>query len=194
MRKMSKSDIYRVTDCPIPTGEGNYHEGLDSLLGLISDNGPKLYRTHQVSDVGGADGWIDKEDVVLIKVNAQWKYRGCTNSDMIRGLIQRILEHPDGFHGEIVIFENGQSGGSLDCDTMWGGQYPDAGVHANAEDASHSFSYLVSADFLSDWVSISMSSHINQVTSGVVWGQNHPLRASEYPKRRLYLASGHTAL
>ena len=143
---MSKSDIYRVTDCPIPTGEGDYHEGLDALLGLMSDNGLKLYRTHRVSDIGGVDGCIDKEDVVLIKVNAQWKCRGCTNSDVIRGLIQRILEHPDGFDGEIVIFENGQNSGSLDCDIMHSRSYPE-GVHANAEDESHSFAYLVNTIF-----------------------------------------------
>jgi len=72
---------------------------------------------------------------------------------VIRGLIARILEHPDGFSGEIVIFENGQGGGSLDCDTMWGGRYPDTGVHANAEDASYSFSYLVDKVFADDRVS-----------------------------------------
>jgi len=92
--------------------------------------------------------------VVLVKVNAQWKYRGCTNSDVVRGLVQRILEHPDGFSGEVVIFENGQSGGSLDCDTMWGRQYTDTGVHANAEDESHSFSYLVGQVFADDRVSM----------------------------------------
>jgi hypothetical protein len=99
------------------------------------------------TDLGGNDGLIDKSDVILIKVNAQWKCRGCTNSDVIRGLIQRILEHPEGFDGEIIVFENGQGGGSLDCDTMWGGSYPDAGVHANAEDEKHSFSYLVDTVF-----------------------------------------------
>jgi hypothetical protein len=30
---------------------------------------------------------------------------------------------------------------------MWGGRYPDTGVHANAEEESHSFSYLVDAVF-----------------------------------------------
>ena len=61
---------------------------------------------------------IAADDVVLIKVNAQWKYRGCTNSDVIRGLVQKILEHPDGFRGEVVIVENGQGRGSLNCDTV----------------------------------------------------------------------------
>ena len=149
----NKSDIYRITNCPIPTGLGNRHEGLDALLSLMGNHGLKLYRTDKDVDIGGPEGFIDKSDVVLIKVNAQWKYKGCTNSDVIRGLIQRILEHPDGFDGEIVLFENGQGGGSLDCDTMWGRQYPDTGVHANAEDESHSFSYLVEKVFADPRVS-----------------------------------------
>ena len=149
----NKSSIYRVTNCPVPTGLSNYHEGLDALLNLMENYGLKLYRTDKDTDLGGRDGLIDKSDVVLIKVNAQWKYKGCTNSDVVRGLIQRILEHPDGFDGEIVLFENGQGGGSLDCDTMWGGQYPDTGVHANAEDKSHSFSYLVDTIFADPRVS-----------------------------------------
>jgi hypothetical protein len=62
-------------------------------------------------------------------------------------LIRRILEHPDGFGGEVVLFENGQGGGSMDCDTMWGGSYPDTGVHANAEDEGHSFTFLVEEVF-----------------------------------------------
>jgi hypothetical protein len=147
-----ESDIYRVTNCPIPTGLRNHHEGLDALLSLMAKYGLNLYRTDEDADLGGKNGLIDESDVVLIKVNAQWKCRGCTNSDVTRGLIQRILEHPDGFDGEIVLFENGQGGGSFDCDTnttqrTLGGKYPDARVQANAEDESNSFSYLVDTVF-----------------------------------------------
>ena len=149
----NRSDVYRVTDCPIPTGLSNHHEGLDALLNLMGSHVLKLYRAGEETVLGGKDGLIDRSDIVLIKVNAQWKYRGCTNSDVIMGLIQRILEHPDGFDGEIVLFENGQGGGSFDCDTMWGGRYPDTGVHANAEDESHSFSYLVDTVFTDPRVS-----------------------------------------
>lgn len=147
------SDIFCVTECPTPSGMDNHHKGLDALFNLMGKHGLKLYQTDKYTDIGGRKGLIDKSDVVLIKVNAQWKYRGCTNSDVIRGLVQRILEHPDGFEGEIVIFENGQGGGSLDCDTMWGGKYPNTGVHANAEDESHSFSYLVDKVFVDPRVS-----------------------------------------
>lgn len=47
----------------------------------------------------------------------------------------------------------GRAGGSLDCDTMWGRRHPDTGVHANAEDESHSFSYLVDKVFADPRVS-----------------------------------------
>ena len=139
--------IRDIPDLPF-YGEGNenYHVGVDSLLQVMGRQGLKWYRSQQETDLAGPAGLINPADVVLIKVNAQWKYRGCTNSDLVRGLIQRILDHPDGFEGEVVIFENGQGRGSLNCDTEGSG-YPDAGVHANANDESHSFLYLVGTVF-----------------------------------------------
>ena len=144
------NDLYwvkRIPDQPFyDPGQPNYHVGLDSLLYLMADNGLKFYRSSGGHPFGGASGLIAAGDVVLIKVNAQWKYRGCTNSDLIRGLIQRILDHPDGFTGEVVIIENGQGRGSLECDTTaaYGG---DSSVHANANDESHHFLYLVNEVF-----------------------------------------------
>ena len=126
-------------------GNGNYHIGVDQLLRLMGEQGLKFYLSSAESELGGPAGMIGPDDVVLIKVNAQWKYRGCTNSDLIRGLIQRILDHPDGFSGEVVIIENGQGRGSLNCDTP--SSYPDALVHANANNESHSFLYLVDTVF-----------------------------------------------
>ena len=133
-------------------GQLSYHIGLDSLLSLMADNGLKFYRSSAGHPFAGTSGLIAAGDVVLIKVNAQWKYRGCTNSDLIRGLIQRILDHPDGFSGEVVIVENGQGRGSLRCDTTasYGG---DSSVHANANDESHHFLYLVSKVFMDPRVS-----------------------------------------
>jgi len=139
------NELFWVTDIPEIMNNGNYHSGIDGLINLMGNNGLKFYRSSDESNESGPLGMIASNDVVLIKVNAQWKYRGCTNSDLIRGLIQKILDHPDSFTGEIVIFENGQGRGSLHCDTM-GGEYP-IGVHANAEDESHSFVYLVDTIF-----------------------------------------------
>ena len=76
---------------------------------LLSANGTRFYRTAAAGELNGPDGLIAADDVVVLKVNAQWKCRGGTNTDMLRGLIHRILQHPDGFHGEVVLFENGQN-------------------------------------------------------------------------------------
>jgi len=139
------NDLFRVKNIPDhPFSEEmglNAHTGVECLLHLMGKKGLRFYRSEQQSSLSGPLGMIGSTDVVLIKVNAQWKYRGCTNSDLVRGLIQRILDHPDGFTGEVVIVENGQGRGSLDCDTQ--SAYADNEVHANAEDETHSFMYLV---------------------------------------------------
>jgi hypothetical protein len=139
--------VDEIPDSPFAFAEApNYHAGLEALLFLMGPNGLKFYRSPRVSLLSGPLGLISPNDVVLIKVNAQWKYRGCTNSDLIRGLVQRILDHPDGFQGEVVIFENGQGRGSLACDTSqsYGG---DKSVQANANDPLHSFEYLADVLF-----------------------------------------------
>lgn len=42
-----------------------------------------------------------------------------------------------------MLTDNGQGGGSKNCDMMWEGYCPDTTMHANAEDELHIFSYLV---------------------------------------------------
>jgi uncharacterized protein (DUF362 family) len=140
----AKSTIFRITeiredDCP----DSNHHNGIDALIKVMGLHDLMFYRSSAKGDLWGPEGLIAADDVVLIKVNAQWKYRGCTNSDLVRGLIQVILEHPDGFQGEVVIVENGQGRGSFACDTSsaYGGNTE---IHANADDESHSFLWVVS--------------------------------------------------
>lgn len=147
------SALFRVNAIPAdPFTSGNHHTGVDTLLRLMGQNGLKFYRTTVPGTENGPNGLIAPDDIVLIKVNAQWKYRGCTNSDLIRGLVQRILEHPQGFTGEVVIVENGQGRGSLACDTSsaYGGNTE---VHANAQNESHSFLWLVNSLFADPRVS-----------------------------------------
>ncbi|MBI3920221.1 MAG: DUF362 domain-containing protein [Armatimonadetes bacterium] len=157
------STLYRIENCPIPTGEANHHEGVEALVEMMGNHGLKLYQTEQELPLGGREGLIAKDDVVLLKINAQWKYRGCTNSDVVRGLIQRILEHPEGFDGEIVLTDNGQGGGSMNCDMIWEGYYPDTTVHANAEDESHTFSFLVDEVFRDPRVSTCLLDSLNEM-------------------------------
>ncbi len=126
------ANIFHVAQIPLNpfAAGGNRHAGVETLLPLLESQGLAFYRSANPAPLAGPEGMIAADDVVLIKVNAQWKYRGCTNSDVIRGLVQRILEHPDGFSGEVVIVENGQGRGSLNCDTS--ASYGNSEVHANA--------------------------------------------------------------
>jgi hypothetical protein len=142
------SRIYHVSaipDDPFAGRPENRHAGVDALIDLMGREGLKLHRSTRVTTDSGPWGLIAADDVVLVKVNAQWKYRGCTNSDVVRGLVARLLDHPDGFSGEIVIVENGQGRGSLACDTSQ--SYGDATVHANANDERHTFLFLVNELF-----------------------------------------------
>ena len=162
--------LFWVTDIPEQPftggGSGNYHAGVESLLRLMGKRQVKFYRSSQKSVLSGPGGMIEANDVVLIKVNAQWKYRGCTNSDLVRGLVQRILDHPDGFTGEVVIFENGQGRGSLNCDTS--ATYTNDEVHANANDENHSFLYLVDSVFRD----LRVSAYLLDQISGTIIGED----------------------
>jgi hypothetical protein len=132
-----RSLVFRVDGCPIHDGAMR-HVGVDTLLGLLAGYGLKLYRTGLPHPWGGPAGIIEAGDVVVVKVNCQWKCRGTTNTDVVRGLVHRILAHPDGFAGEVVIIENGQGRGAFDG--MAGGGSYDSWpavahtVHVNAED------------------------------------------------------------
>jgi uncharacterized protein (DUF362 family) len=145
--------IAHIPDQPFTNHQHpNHHAGVIALLNCMGNNGLKFYRSAQATLLSGPQGMIAPDDVVVIKVNAQWKYRGCTNSDVVQGVIQSILEHPDGFTGEVVIMENGQGLGSLNCDTSYS-YNGDTSVHANANDEQQSFLYLVNAIFRDSRVS-----------------------------------------
>lgn len=103
-----QSVVFHIEEIPVPTWDTPYHEGLDALLRLVADEGTGLYRSNQSVPLATPDGLISADDVVLIKVNSQWAQRGMTNTDVLRGLVQRIVDHPDGFRGEVVVVENGQ--------------------------------------------------------------------------------------
>ncbi|MDR2133592.1 MAG: DUF362 domain-containing protein [Treponema sp.] len=91
--------------------DGGFARLLDSLR-------PAFYRP-----AGAAAGIVGNEDTVIIKINSQWAERGGTNTDLLKSLVQYIVDHPGGFRGEVIIADNGQgmfgsarSGGSLDWD------------------------------------------------------------------------------
>jgi len=108
------------------------YAGTKKLIELMEKNNQSFYKTNI------KNGLISSDDVILIKVNSQWDQRGGTNTDLVKSLIQLITEHPEGFNGEIIVCDNGQSqfgsdmaGGSLD----W--------KYNNAEDTSQSMQKVV---------------------------------------------------
>ena len=58
-----------------------------------------------LAHLGGIERIVGQNDVVLIKVSAQWWNHGMTNVATVRRMIDRILGR-SGFSGEIIVFEN----------------------------------------------------------------------------------------
>jgi hypothetical protein len=71
-------------------------------------DGLKFYKSDVVSLTAGPEGLFAADDVIVIKINYQWTQRGGTNTDLLKGLIRRLMDHPDTFTGEVVVGENGQ--------------------------------------------------------------------------------------
>jgi hypothetical protein len=87
---------------------GDRFPGLDELLTIMGAQGTMFYRSATTSLRAVPDGIVAADDTVVIKINYQWPERGGTNTDVLRGLIRRILDHPDTFAGEVVVAENSQ--------------------------------------------------------------------------------------
>jgi hypothetical protein len=100
------SNIYAVN--------GHQTANISNLITLMSKKGLDFYSLIQPSDV------------VLIKINEEWDERGGTDTDVLKQLVQAIINHPSGFTGEIVVADNGQWQGSMN----WS--------YNNAEDVSQS--------------------------------------------------------
>ncbi len=73
------------------------------FVGRGGDPGSNLDRALDLR--GGLADLVGGDDLVLVKVSAQWWNQGMTNVAAVRRLIERILAVP-GFHGEVVVFEN----------------------------------------------------------------------------------------
>jgi len=137
--------------------------GIIELINLMGKHGLLFYKSLEAGKNKGPNGLIARDDVVLIKINSQWNERGGTNTDLLKELIQAILDHPDGFVGEIVVVDNGQaqygsagSGGSF----SWS--------RSNAEDPSQSVQKVV--DMFSD----------SHKVSAYLWDSITTKRVEEY--------------
>jgi hypothetical protein len=120
----AKSDIFVVKNIPapryslaggtLPAGPSNLvlrDAGIEALVSLMNKQGRPFFRT-----VSAPQGLVAQDSVVVIKPNCQWVGFGSnagagrlsTSTDLLKGLIWRILNHPEGFTGEVVVAENHQ--------------------------------------------------------------------------------------
>jgi len=67
--------------------------------------GPAANVDTVMSRLGGMSKVVGVDDVVVIKVSAQWWNQGMTNVAAVKRAIEHVLEIP-GFKGEVVVFEN----------------------------------------------------------------------------------------
>jgi Domain of unknown function (DUF362) len=123
------SNIYVAENIPL-----NSERGVDTLIDVMDSNGLQFFKSNGYSKASGPGGIIASNDIVLIKVNGEWRERGGTNTDVIKGLVNAIVHHPDGFTGEVVIVENGQWASFMD--NRPDNQNPSS---CNAEDHGQSF-------------------------------------------------------
>ena len=55
---------------------------------------------------GGIQQFVGRDDVVVLKPNGQWPNQGYTHTQMMKALIDAILNRPGGYAGEIIITEH----------------------------------------------------------------------------------------
>ncbi|MBD3286985.1 DUF362 domain-containing protein, partial [candidate division WOR-3 bacterium] len=112
------STVFVMNDIPVTSGslapgdasvpdEYLSDPAMDTLLAIMEAKDVFLHKT-----AGHSEGIVGSEDVVIIKGNFQWTSRNTTSTDRIKGLIWQILNHPDGFSGEIIICDNTQEIGT----------------------------------------------------------------------------------
>ena len=80
---------------------------IDTLLLLMETKDIYLHQT-----ASHPSGIVGSDNIVLLKGNFQWTSRNTTSTDRIKGIIWQILQHPDGFSGEIIICDNTQNFGT----------------------------------------------------------------------------------
>ena len=103
----SSSNLFIIQHASGP--QGNMDAAMSALLSSMQNNGLNFFKTSAIPL-----GLFGANDVIIIKVNGQSPQRGGTNTDLAKSLVKTIVGHPDGFTGEVVIADNGQSSGGVD--------------------------------------------------------------------------------
>lgn len=97
-----RTNVIRVTSREAPM-KSNYQ---DISYIYESQNGtPEQNMVKVIEMMGGIQSIIGKDDIVILKPNAQWWNQGMTNTNAMKGFIELILAMPE-FRGEVIIAEN----------------------------------------------------------------------------------------
>jgi hypothetical protein len=131
----------------------------NELINLMGSNGLLFYKSNTTGENKGPNGLIANNDVILIKINEEWPYRGGTNTDILKELLQALVDHPEGFVGEIVVADNGQWQGNMN--------WPESNAEDHAQstqDVVNTFSTLHKVSTYS-WIPI-RSLRVNEYSSG----------------------------
>jgi len=180
------SDVFAVPNVPVPQcsldggtlpttppcNSADYalhDDGADALVNLMESRGTYFYQT-----AAHPTGIVGANDIVVIKINNQWGHMGydngvgrlATNNDVLKGLIWRILQHPEGFSGEVVVAENTQDSGATWNTTPANAQDPDQSFQ-DVVDAFQSLGYPVS---LYTWSNLNES----RISGGSIGDSGYP--------------------
>lgn len=84
-----------------------HHDTRDRATVYVARGGPSPAANVDtvLSKLGGIGTVVGSDDVVIVKVSAQWWNQGMVNVAAVRRVIEHILELP-GFAGEVIVFEN----------------------------------------------------------------------------------------
>lgn len=120
--------------------------------GSYASNISKLFEM-----IGGIESIIDKDDVVVIKGNAQWPCQGYTHTGCIKAVIDEIyLAYPD-FSGEIFICDNVQA---YDANTA----FNSTGNNRDRNWADHNWTTLA-ANYQSDGKKVTTKKWVSTTTT-----------------------------
>lgn len=110
MRRKLKRKLAQLTEDPAfsATPGAPVHDPVRDATKLYvaqGGGGPAERMDALLANLGGAGAVVGTDDVVIIKVAAQWWNQGMTNVAAVRRAIEHILEVP-GFRGDVIVFEN----------------------------------------------------------------------------------------
>lgn len=88
----------------IERNKGIDNDGISRVF-YSSGYSPESNIKNAIHMKGGIQTIVNKDDVVVLKPNAQWWNHGTTNTDNMKGFIELVLSIPE-FKGEIIIAEN----------------------------------------------------------------------------------------